>query len=536
MAKYKATAEPRSWTGDVPVYCAYDELVDTAGIVGNPRNPNTHPEAQVELLAKIISSTGWRQSITISRRSGFVVKGHGRLAAAQLAGIPKCPVEYQDYSSEAEEWADLTADNRLAELAEIDGVKLADLLSELTREDFPMELTGYTDEDLESLLDEIAGEDPEESTGQDTPYQQPLPPMTKPGDLWVLGGHRLLCGDATDPAAIDRLMDGQKGHMVHTDPTYGVAYTGNVRGAEWDMIRNDDLTGDNLMVDLLIPAFNNYRKHTVPGAGFYIWYAFTSQRDFEDALLAANLTPYQQIIWAKPGGFDRVHYHWAHEPCFYCGKDGEIPDYYGDRKQQTVWRVATDAEQGTMTVLGSGIELSDGAGHRIYVAAGKPKGKKARLVRVTSDRPVDLVVEDQGNTVWEVARETGTLHPTQKPVELARRAIENSSQPGEIVLDFFGGSGSTLLAAEMTGRRCFSTELDPVYCDVAISRYVMQTHDCGAVCIRDGKELRYVDLVRQWAGENGMAEEVAQMRYPIVVVKKIVSHGQQAAEDTQGGE
>ena len=535
MAKYKATAEPRSWTGDVPVYCAFDALVDTESIVGNPRNPNTHPEAQVKLLSQIISSTGWRQSITVSQRSGFVVKGHGRLAAARMAGIPQCPVEYQDYSSEAEEWADLTADNRLAELAEIDDVKLADLLAELTHEDFPFELTGYTEEDLESLLDEIAGQDPEEPSGLDTPYQQPLPPMTKPGDLWILGGHRLICGDATDPAVIDRLMDGQKAHMVHTDPPYGVSY--ETQSGAFGMIRNDDKTHDDLYAELLLPVFKLYRKHTIADAAFYIWHASSTRRDFEDALTAAGLMEDQYIVWVKNGiALGHADYQWAHEPCFYASRAGVKPRFFGDRAQRTVWRAVTSEDGYAATTLGTGLVLTDGTGGKLYVAEKEPKGKKLRFVRLTPGQALSIIQEDRGNTVWEVARETGTLHPTQKPVELPRRAIENSSQPGEIVLDFFGGSGSTLLAAELTGRRCFSAELDPVYCDVAISRYVVQSHDCGAVCIRKGKEYKYTDLVRKWAKENGMTEEVAQMRYPVVVVKKIVPAGQQAAEGTQGGE
>jgi len=520
MANYQSTAEPRSWTGDVPVYCTYDELADTAAIVGNPRNPNTHPEAQVELLAKIISSTGWRQNITISRRSGFVVKGHGRLAAARLAGIPQCPVEYQDYSSEAEEWADLTADNRLAELAEIDDVKLADLLAELTQEDFPMELTGYTAEDLESILDSIAGEDPEESTGQDTPYEQPLPPMTKPGDLWMLGGHRLLCGDATREADAERLMDGETAHMVHTDPPYGVSY--ETQSGAFGMIRNDDKTHDDLYRDLLLPAFRLYRKHTIEEAAFYIWHASSTRRDFEDAMTAAGLMENQYLVWAKNGiALGRADYQWAHEPCFYASRAGVKPRFFGDRAQHTVWRATTREDGHAATTLGPGLVLTDGNGGMLCITDKAPKGKKLRYVRLGAGADLTLMQEDRGNTVWEVSRETGTLHPTQKLVELARRAIENSSQPGEIVLDFFGGSGSTLLAAEMTGRRCFTMELDPSYCDVILSRYVQQARDCGAVCIRDGERLRYVDLVRQWAEENGRSEEVAGMRYPTVVVRSV---------------
>lgn len=537
MAEYRSQADPRAMIGDVPVFCAFDELLDIGKAIPNPKNPNTHPKAQIELLAKIIKAQGWRQPITISTRSGLIVKGHGRLQAALLLGADQVPVDFQNYATEAEEIADLTADNRLAELAEMSTPMLADILADFDTGEMPMELTGYTEQDLEGILEAMAGADDAEPNDQDNEVEQALPPMSKLGDLWLLGPHRLICGDATDEATIERLMDGEKGAMVHTDPPYGVSYDGRFRcGADWGMIKNDDLTGDDLMRKLLIPVFNNYRKHTIDKAGFYIWYAFSSQRDFEDALAAANITPYQQIIWAKTGGLNRVHYHWQHEPCFYCGKDSEIPNFYGDRKQYSVWRVTTRLDGEMMTVLGSGVTLTDGKGNSIYITDKAPKGKKSRYMRVEEGKPISLFNEDRMNTVWEVARETNTLHPTQKPVELPIRAIENSSQPGEIVLDFFGGSGSTLLGAELTGRRCFTTELDPVYCDVIVSRYVAQTGNIGAICIRDGKEIPYIQLVREWAAANGKEEEVNAMRVPVVVIKKIVTAHESENEAAQGGE
>ena len=189
-----------------------------------------------------------------------------------------------------------------------------------------------------------------------------------------------------------------------------------------------------------------------------------------------------------------------------------------------------------MTVLGGGVVLTDGKGGKLCITDKPPKNKKMRYIRMEEEQPVDLYQEDRMNTIWEVARETGTLHPTQKPVELSVRAIENSSQPGEIVLDFFGGSGSTLLGAELTGRRCFTTELDPVYCDVIISRYVQQTGNIGATCIRDGNEIPYIQLVREWAIANGKEEEVNAMKTPVVVIKKIVQATQEPQNEAVGGE
>ncbi len=382
-------------------------------------------------------------------------------------------------------------------------------------------MTGYTEDDFDGLIESITGADDAEPNDQDNEHEQPLPPMSKPGDLWILGPHRLICGDATDGPTIERLMDGEKAAMVHTDPPYGVSY--ETQSGKFAMIKNDDKTHDELYYKLLLPAFNNYRKHTIEEAAFYIWHASSTRRDFEDAMTAAGLMENQYIIWVKNGiSLGRADYQWAHEPCFYAGKSGISPNFYGDRAQHTVWRVTTRKDGQMMTVLGSGVVLTDGTGGKLCITDKPPKGKKMRYVRMEEGKPIDLYQEDRMQTVWEVARETNTLHPTQKPVEIPIRAIENSSQPGEIVLDFFGGSGSTLMGAELTGRRCFTTELDPIYSDVIISRYVAQTGNIGVTCIRDGQELAYIDLVREWAKANGQEEAVNAMKVPVVVVKKIL--------------
>lgn len=521
---YKTQAEPRTMIGDTPVFCTFDEILDIEKVVGNPKNPNQHPKKQVEMLARIIKATGWRANITISKLSGFVVKGHGRLAAAQAAGFTQVPVEYQDYTSEAEEFADLTADNRLAELADMNNTMLADILADIDTGEFPLELSGYTEEDVEGILGAIAGEDDAEPNDQDDKYEQKTTPMCQPGDLWILGPHRLICGDATDEATIDRLFDGETASLVHCDPPYGVSY--ETQSGKFEMIKNDDKTHDDLMANLLVPAFRLACKHTIEKAAFYIWHASRTHRDFEDAMNAVGLIELQQIIWVKNGiSLGRSDYQWGHEPCIYCSKEGISPNFYGDRAQHTVWRVTERSNGSMMTTLGSGVVLTDGQGGKLYCTDKPPKGKKTRYIRMQEDKHVDFFQEDKMSTVWEVARETNTLHPTQKPVEIPIRAIENSSQPGEIVFDMFGGSGSTLIGAEMTGRRCFTTELDPVYADVIVSRYVLHTGNIGVTCIRDGQELRYMDLVQEWAEKNGKADEVAAMKTPVVVTKSVRSKG-----------
>ena len=205
---YQSTAEARATAGNIPVFCAFDKLIDPKDLVGNPRNPNQHPADQIHLLAHIIQSQGWRAPITVSNQSGFVVRGHGRLAAALEFGAECVPVDYQNYSSEAEEWADLIADNRLAELSEIDNTKIADLIAEMDTGEVPVILSGYTEDEIANLLTAIAGDGDSEADGVDDEVPPPQIPMSRPGDLWLLGEHRVICGSATDRATVERLMDG----------------------------------------------------------------------------------------------------------------------------------------------------------------------------------------------------------------------------------------------------------------------------------------------------------------------------------------
>ena len=197
-------ATPRAMIGEIPVYCAYDEIIDIGEAVPNPKNPNYHPHSQVNLLAKIIKSQGWRNPITISKRSGLIVKGHGRLLAALELGSDQVPVEYQEYRTEAEEIADLTADNRLSELSEMDDDALTEILQDLNDEDFPIELAGYTADEFDELLggmttmdDDI--DDPEEEE------EKLVDGKAQPGYVFWLGGHRLICGNGSDPKDIESL-------------------------------------------------------------------------------------------------------------------------------------------------------------------------------------------------------------------------------------------------------------------------------------------------------------------------------------------
>ncbi len=491
---YDTEATPREVTPDgIPVFCSFDELVEIEKAIPNPKNPNQHGTEQVRLLGSIIQANGWRAPITISKRSGFIVKGHGRRLAALAIGSEHVPVDYQEYASEAEEWADLIADNRLAELSTLDTTLLVDMIGEMDTGEIPLELTGYTEDDLAEILAAMEGADDTVDDKADAIQEPDNIPMSKVGDVWYLGNHKLICGDSTDPETINRLMDGEKAQMVNTDPPYGVSY--ETQSGKFDMIKNDDLTGDDLMRTLLIPVFKNYVEHTDPEAGFYIWHASSTRRDFEDAMAAAGILEKQYIIWVKNGiALGRADYQWAHEPCFYAEKAGETAKFYGDRAQRTTWKVVLRDEDHMATVLTGGVVLTDGAGGKVYLNDKPPKGRKIRYIRLSSGKSVTLFPESKATTAWEVDRETGTEHPTQKPVELAIRAIDNSSAPGDLVIDFFGGSGSTLIGAEMAGRRCNTVELDPRYCDVIINRYVRFTGNVGVTCRRGDQELQYVAL------------------------------------------
>ena len=197
MSKDKEV-KPKGMAGGIPVYCAHDEIVDIIKLIPNPANPNKHPDDQIRLLAKIIKNGGWRQPITVSTRSGYIVKGHGRLMAAQLGNMEQAPVDYQDYASEAEEYADLIADNRIAELSEIDQKMLADVFAEIDTGEIDLDQTGYTDEEVEKLVTSLSealhqelDTEREEAAAEES-HEEPISQM---GDVWMLGKHQVTCGE-----------------------------------------------------------------------------------------------------------------------------------------------------------------------------------------------------------------------------------------------------------------------------------------------------------------------------------------------------
>jgi DNA modification methylase len=397
---------------DAPeVHCAHDELVELSRLTGNPRNPNTHPKAQIELLAKIICTAGWRAPITVSTRSGLVVRGHGRLAAARLLGVATAPVDYQDYESEASEWADLVSDNRLAEMAEMDFTSLAELLADLELTGIDMALSGFDAMELERLFASADAGAVVEDEVPDLPDE----PISKPGDLWRLGEHRLLCGDATQAADVERLMAGALADCMWTDPPYGVSYVGKTKDAK--TIQNDRAVG---LPALLDAALANAASALSPGTPFYLAHpAGALALVFEAAIDRSPLTVHEGLVWVKNSlVLGHSDYHYRHEPIAYGFNEG--PGRSGRGRH---------------------------AGSRWY-------GDNAQTSVLEFDRPT-----------------RSEQHPTTKPVALVAHCLKNSTPRGGLVLDLFCGSGTTLIAAEQTGRTCHALEIDPAYCDAVVERW-----------------------------------------------------------------
>ena len=434
MAEYKTTAEPRQTAPDgALVFCRFDDIVNVSSLKPNPENPNMHGAEQLELLGKIIKKTGWRAPITVSKRSGLITKGHGRRLAAIKAGLEYAPVEYQDYASEEEEHADLIADNRIAELAEMDDEKLSDLLRELDSiDDFDMDLTGF---DENSLLDMIGEQLSSDDIEEDEVPEPESNVFSRTGDLWILGKHRLLCGDSTKEEEVNRLMDGKQADLYVTDPPYNVSYTGKTKDAL--TIENDEMA-DGDFRQFLIDSFAAADANMKPGAAFYIWHADSEGYNFRGACKDTGWDVRECLIWNKNTMvLGRQDYQWKHEACLYGWKPGAPHNWYSDRKQTTV---------------------------------------------IDMDKP-----------------QRNGEHPTMKPVKLFAYLIQNSSKEGDIVLDSFGGSGTTIMACEKMEREARLMELDPRYVDVIVRRYIRETGDENVKVERNG-ELIELSRVLEEAG------------------------------------
>ena len=400
----------------VPVFCVHTKLVSLEEVIPNPRNPNKHPDNQIALLSKIIKSQGWRSPIVVSKRSGFVVKGHGRLLAAKLLNAECVPVDYQEYANEASEFADMIADNRIAELAEMEGPELKDLLQELDNGDFDMELTGYEEAELENLMTQFGSDEELKDAEAQMDKGEELRSKwsVSLGQIWELGDHRLLCGDCTVKANVERLLGNDKPNLMVTDPPYGVEYDANWRNeaAEQGLIGQTKATRAIGKVENDDRADWSEAWKLFLGDVAYVWHAGTRSGEVQASLEKSRFKIRSQIIWAKNNfAIGRGDYHWKHEPCWYAVREGGTGHWASDRSQTTVWDI---------------------------------------------DKPMKS--------------ETG--HSTQKPIEFMAKPIINNSTKGDCVYEPFSGSGTTIIACENLGRKCRAIEISPAYVAVAIQRWV----------------------------------------------------------------
>lgn len=400
----------------------------------NPRADLQPGDPEYEKLRRSIEVFGYVEPLVWNQRTGNLVGGHQRLKILIEQGRTDVEVSVVDLDETREKALNLAL-NKIQ--GRWDDEKLAALLEDLQSSDLDVSLTGFDPEEIDSLLKEywdLEIVEPVQEDGFDV--EEALDaikePETKYGDIWRLGRHLLMCGDATRLEDVQRLMDGEKAALVVTDPPYNVAFesvSAELAADGRESILNDDMPLDQF-VAFLEAVFANYAAIMDPEAAIYVFHPSRYQREFENAMNKAGIVVRTQCIWVKnAASFGFAQYKFKHEPVFYAHLKGRSPAWYGDRKQTTVWR------------------------------AGLP------------------VEPREPETVWEVSRGDVSkyVHPTQKPLELLAIPIGNSSQKGDIVVDLFGGSGSTLMTCELMGRECRTLELDPKFCDVIKRRFFEAT-------------------------------------------------------------
>lgn len=468
-AKKKTTAAPESGQ---PIIVSTIEPIAVESLIPYAQNAKMHSKEQVGKIAGSIRKFGFNNPILIDEENG-IIAGHGRVLAAEKLGMTEVPCIRLAHLDEIQKRAYILADNRLSEIGggwDEEMLKLE--VEELTQLGEDLGDCGFD-------VDEILGGD--QPTGDpDKKMQDPpnWPSLVALGDLVELVSpsgtrHRLLCGDSTKQAQVDRLMDGRKIQLLHTDPPYGVSYESDVHGS----IKNDELRGNDLLKNLITPALKCAVAVGKEDTAYYIWHASSTRDEFAWAMKAAGLQERQYIIWVKPSFvLGHADYHWGHEPAFYAGTFGNRPRFLGDRKNSTVWRV-TKCNDGMIDVR-EGVVITDGESN-LYIKTTAPKNQK-RVIRI--DGPVQIT--DGESDAWEIATDDRKdyIHPTQKPCEIALRAIQNHCEKGDAVLDLFTGSGSTLIAAEMAGAHGYGMELDPKFCDAIAARW-LRTYNRGSVLI-----------------------------------------------------
>ena len=396
------------------------ERRNLAGLVLAAQNARTHSEAQIAQIAASMRQWGWTVPILVDE-AGVVIAGHGRIAAALQLGLTEAPVMVAQGWTEAEKRAYRLADNQLSLNAGWDLQTLSSELRNLKEWDFDLGLLGFAD--IDALLRGPA----KFLTDPDAAPSKPEHPRSRPGDVWMLGRHRLMCGDSTARDVAQVVLNDARPHLMVTDPPYGVDYNPEWRrnwqpGAEYAVgsVRNDDRCD-------WYAAWQHF-----PGSIAYVWHSGLHCAEVQLSLERAGFGLRAQIVWVKTRPvISRGHYHWQHEPLAYLTKDGLEDDR---------WRFVPEHEVASYAVEG---------GHSAAWRGGRKQ-----------------------STIWQIEHlKSDTGHAAQKPVECMRRPMENNSQSGDAVYDPFVGSGTSIVAAEMTGRICYAVEIDPAYVDVCVIRW-----------------------------------------------------------------
>lgn len=407
------------------------EMVSIDKLVPYVNNARTHSPEQINKLRSSLREFGFINPVIIDKDYG-VIAGHGRLMAAKEEGIDEVPCVLVDYLTDAQKKAYIIADNRFAQDAGWDEELLRIEIESLQAEAFDISLTGFEDQELVDLFnDDESSKVKEDKFDLSDALEKAS--FVKRGDIWTVGRHKLMCGDATSEDDVSALMEDKKANLIITDPPYNVAF----ESSDGLSIKNDKMAGDKFY-EFLLAAFKNMANHLEKGGSAYVFHADTEGLNFRKAFVDAGFHLSGCCIWVKNAlVLGRSDYQWQHEPVLYGflqnGKHFWSPK--AGRSQTTIWNFD------------------------------KPKKNKN--------------------------------HPTSKPLDLLAYPIGNSSQENAIVMDTFGGSGSTLMTCEQTNRICYTMELDEKYASVILRRYVEDTSDADNVyVIRDGKTFMYSELVK----------------------------------------
>ena len=442
------------------------EHIATDALIPYARNSRTHSPEQVAQLARSIEQFGFTNPVLVDEHNTLIA-GHGRVMAAQRIGLPAVPAIRLLHLSDTQRRAYVIADNKLAEQAGWNMAMLTREVEDLMEENFDISMLGFGDDELAELLGDAApGAVPVGKTEiEDAPALKP-DPVTRTGDVWLLGQHRVVCGDSTSMANLGRLMQNVEADMCWTDPPYNVAYE-----TKAGKIANDDL-GDTEFRAFLVSAFNAAFAVLKSGGAIYVAHADTEGLNFRSAFAAAGFKLSGCLVWRKNSlVLGRSDYQWQHEPILYGWKPGAAHQWFGGRKQTTILDLAQTTSLFRLRLDGKyEIQL----GESVLIVDGDAKVEELLPSIINEDKP---------------SRNEG--HPTMKPVALVERMLRNNAKKGAVVLDLFGGSGSTLMACEKLGMKARLSELDAGYVDVIVNRWQNYT---GKVAVLEGANKTYAEV------------------------------------------